>query len=178
MNGAAPSGDGMRSLRTAAALCLASPLAACVVLPDGRLHAFNEPYRVFLGAHGDLTSFITPWAPRRNARRSSQTQLGPDTVTLSFVPVREDETNVLSGVLVSIMKGADKHRCRAVGRIQVHVVTRSSVTPSHAAGDGAHPRARAQLSICRRTRRSFSLTSRRARTSWRIAWKRSFASSS
>lgn len=79
MNVAAPSGEGMRSLRTAAALCLASPTAACVLLPDGRLHVCNAPYRALFGA-----------------------QPPPHTATLSSVPIREDETNVLSGMLVLV----------------------------------------------------------------------------
>lgn len=115
MNGAAPSGDGMRSLRTVAALCLASPLASCVVLPNGRLHAFNEPYRALLGARDSLTSFVAPWGSTIASALSGAlagtaaligTELGSDTVTLSFVPVREDETNVVSGVFVTAVKDA------------------------------------------------------------------------
>jgi len=101
MNAAAPSGDGMRSLRTAAALCLASPLAACVVLPDGTLHVFNEPYRALFGADAPaLSGALT------GASALIEAQIGTHTVTLSLVPVREDETNVVSGVLVSVVKGA------------------------------------------------------------------------
>jgi light-regulated signal transduction histidine kinase (bacteriophytochrome) len=79
MSAPAPSGDGMRSLHTAAALCLASPMAACVLLPDGRLHVCNAPYRALFGA-----------------------QPPPQTATLSSIPVREDETNVVSGTLVFV----------------------------------------------------------------------------
>lgn len=115
MNAAAPSGDGMRSLRAAAALCLASPLAACVVLPDGRLHVFNEPYRALVGAHDGLASFVTPWGSAAPPALSGalagtsaliETKLGPDAVTLSFAPVREPETNVVSGVFITLVKGA------------------------------------------------------------------------
>src|SRR5262245_19980827 len=79
MNAAAPSGDGMRTLRTAAALCLASPVAACVVLPDGRLHVCNDLYRALFGD-----------------------QPPPHTATLSLIPIREDETNVASGTLILV----------------------------------------------------------------------------
>jgi light-regulated signal transduction histidine kinase (bacteriophytochrome) len=86
-------------------------------LPDGRLHTFNEPYRALLGAHDDLTSFVAPWGsaipPALSGALAGKselitTQLGTDTVTLSFVPVRETETNVLSGVLVSVVKDASE----------------------------------------------------------------------
>ncbi len=72
MNAAAPSGDGMRSLRTAAALCLASPLAACVVLPDGTLHVFNEPYRALFGANAPALSDALRGRRRSSRRRSAR----------------------------------------------------------------------------------------------------------
>jgi hypothetical protein len=92
-----------------------------VVLPDGRLHAFNEPYRALLGTRDGLARFVTPWGSAIPPALASAlagtsalitTQLGADTVTLSFVPVREDETNVSSGVLVSVMKGVDETASR------------------------------------------------------------------
>jgi light-regulated signal transduction histidine kinase (bacteriophytochrome) len=113
MTAAAPSRDGTRSLRTTAGLCLASPFAACVVLPDGRLHVFNETYRALVGAQHEL--FASSWGeaiPAALAKalegRSAlvETRLGPDTVTLSLIPVRDDETNVVSGVLVCLEKAA------------------------------------------------------------------------
>lgn len=115
MKGAAPGGDGMRSLRVAAGLCLASPCAACVVLPDGHLHVFNEAYRALVSAHDELTEFATPWGhsiPPALAEALTgtsavvETQLGHETVTLSLIPVREDETNVVGGVLVSVVNRA------------------------------------------------------------------------
>jgi hypothetical protein len=33
------------------------------VLPDGRLHASNDPYRALVGAHDALTSILKPWGP-------------------------------------------------------------------------------------------------------------------
>lgn len=115
MKTAAQSGDERGSLRTAASLCLASPSAACVVLPDGRLHVFNETYRALVSAHDGLASFATPWGyaippafagALAGTSALTETTLGPDTVTLSLIPVREPETNVVCGVLVSVIKGA------------------------------------------------------------------------
>ncbi len=124
MNGAAPSGEGMWSLRSAAALCAASPLAACIVLRDGQLHAFNEAYRALVGPHEGLTSFLVVWGhaavPALSAALAgtsalietdvrgthlSESQHGTRTITLSFAPVREDATKVVSGVFVSVVKG-------------------------------------------------------------------------
>src|SRR4051812_26724449 len=115
MKTAAQSGDERGSLRTAAGLCLASPFAACVVLPDGRLHVFNETYRSLVSAYDGLTSFATPWGHAippafagalAGTSALAETTLGSDTVTLSVIPVREPETNVVCGVLVSVIKGA------------------------------------------------------------------------
>lgn len=117
MTAAAPGGDGTASLRTAAGLCLASPFAACIVLPDGRLHVFNGPYRALMSAHDGLTSFPGPWGQTVQASLAgalagrsavAETRLGPDTVTLSFIPVRDDETNVVGGVFVCLEKGATR----------------------------------------------------------------------
>jgi light-regulated signal transduction histidine kinase (bacteriophytochrome) len=115
MTAAAPSGDGTASLRMAAGLCLASPFAACIVLPDGGLHVFNEPYRALVGAHDGLMSFAAPWGESARAALAGafigksalvETQLGPDTVTLSLIPVRDGETNVVGGVFACLEKGA------------------------------------------------------------------------
>jgi signal transduction histidine kinase len=115
MKAAAPSGEGMRSLRTAAGLCLASPFAACVVLPDGRLHVFNEPYRALLSVQDGLTSFASPWGHAIPAALAGalagtsaliETSLASDTVTLSLIPIREDETHVVCGVFVSVIRGS------------------------------------------------------------------------
>jgi light-regulated signal transduction histidine kinase (bacteriophytochrome) len=114
MNAAAPCGNGMESLRTAAGLCLASPLAACIVLPDGRLHVFNEPYRALVSAHDGLTRFASPWpqpiaATFADALAGSsmlvESQIASHTVTLSLIPVREDGTNAVRGVFVSVIEG-------------------------------------------------------------------------
>ena len=116
MKAAAPSGDGTGSLRTAAGLCLASPCAACIVLPDGRLHVFNEAYRTLAAAHDGLTNFAAPWGHAIPAVLAGalagtsalvETQLDSHTVTLSLIPVREDGTNVVCGVFVSVVKGTN-----------------------------------------------------------------------
>ena len=98
----------MESLRTAAGICLASPVAACVVLPDGRLHVFNEPWRALLGAHENLVGTLSAPFAQALAGTSAlvETPLGSDTVTLSFIPVRDDEMNVVRAVLVSVARGA------------------------------------------------------------------------
>src|SRR4051812_15070407 len=110
MTVAAPSGDGLRSLRAVAGLCLASPLAACVVRPDGRVHIFNEAYRALVSAHDGLTSFASPWGHAIPAALAPalagtpaliETHLASETVTLSLIPVRDDETSVIGGVYVS-----------------------------------------------------------------------------
>ena len=114
MTAAAPSGDGMRSLRAAAGLCLASPLAACVVRADGRLHVFNEPYRALVSACDGLTTFASPWGQAIPAALAAalsgtsaliETHLASETVTLSLIPVREDETTIVCGVFVSVIRG-------------------------------------------------------------------------
>jgi light-regulated signal transduction histidine kinase (bacteriophytochrome) len=91
----------MRSLRAAAALCLASPIAGCVLFPDGRSHVLNEPYRARFGAHTPAVTGALAEAPGL-----LETRIGPHTVTLALTPVREDETNVVSGVLVCVVNEA------------------------------------------------------------------------
>src|SRR5882724_11846085 len=116
MTAAAQSGEGMRSLHTAAGICLASPIAACLVLPDGRVHVFNEPYRALRGA--GLASFAADWdrswhalsAPFAAALAGTSALVEIDAstdraVTLSLIPVR-DEAEAVCAVLVSILNGA------------------------------------------------------------------------
>src|SRR6185369_8800414 len=114
MTAAAPSGDGMRSLHAAAGLCLASPLAACVVQADGRVHVFNEPYRALVSAHDGLTSFASPWGQAIPAALAAalagistlvETPIASETVTLSLIPVRDDGTTLVCGVFVFVIRG-------------------------------------------------------------------------
>ncbi len=115
MTAAAQGGEGLRSLHTAAGICLASPIAACLVLPDGRVHVFNEPYRALRGA--GLASFAADWdrswpvlsAPFAAALAGTSALIEIDAstdraVTLSLIPVR-DEAEAVCAVLVSIMNG-------------------------------------------------------------------------
>jgi signal transduction histidine kinase len=103
----AASGEGMASLRVAAGLCLAAPLAACIVLPDGQLHIFNEPYRALIGAQPPPGHAVAAALADALAGKSAlvETQLASHTVTLSFTPVRETATNVVSGVWVWVING-------------------------------------------------------------------------
>jgi light-regulated signal transduction histidine kinase (bacteriophytochrome) len=98
----------MESLRTAAGICLASPVAACVVLPDGRMHVFNEPWRALFGAHENLAGTLSAPFAQVLAGTSAlvETSLASAAVTLSLIPVRDDETNVVGGVLVSVAKAS------------------------------------------------------------------------
>jgi len=108
METAARSGEGTQSLRTAAGICLASPVAACVVLPDTRIHVFNEPLRALFGVQESLPpALASPFAGALAGTSALvETPVGSNTVTLSLVPVREGETNVASAVLVSAAKWA------------------------------------------------------------------------
>ena len=98
----------MRSLRTAAGICLALPVAACVVLPDRRIHVFNEAWRALFGAHESLIPALsTPFAGALAGNSALvETPVASETVMLSLIPVREEETQVVSGVLVSAAKWA------------------------------------------------------------------------
>jgi light-regulated signal transduction histidine kinase (bacteriophytochrome) len=108
MKTGAPGGDGIQSLRIAAGLCLASPVAACLVLPDGRLHICNELWRAQFGAQDRVPSAFSAslGGPFAGTSTIVEANLSSDTVALSLVPVRSDETNVVVGVLVSALQGA------------------------------------------------------------------------
>jgi light-regulated signal transduction histidine kinase (bacteriophytochrome) len=108
MEMAARGGDGTQSLRTAAGICLASPVAACVVLPDKRIHVFNEPWRALFGAQESLPSALSSPFAGALAGTSAlvETPTGSHTVTLSLIPVHDDKTNVVGAVLVSAAKWA------------------------------------------------------------------------
>ena len=103
----AQGGDGMESLRTAAGICLASPVATCVVLPDGHLHVFNEPWRALFGARARLPVDLAASLPGVMAGNSAlvEVPLASQTVTLALVPVRETGTKVASAALVSVAQG-------------------------------------------------------------------------
>jgi light-regulated signal transduction histidine kinase (bacteriophytochrome) len=98
----------MESLRTAAGICLASPVATCVVLPDGRLHVFNAPWRALFGAHERLPTTVSASLAGVIAGTSAlvETALPSQTVTLALVPVRETETNVVTAALVAVANGS------------------------------------------------------------------------
>jgi signal transduction histidine kinase len=113
MKGAAQGGEDKRSLHTAAGICIASPVAACLALPDGRVHVFNEPYRALIGTTPGPTSFAEAWpaivaqfaAALAGTPALVETHVVNDTtrtVTLSLVPVR-DEADAVCAVLVSII---------------------------------------------------------------------------
>jgi light-regulated signal transduction histidine kinase (bacteriophytochrome) len=98
----------MESLRTAAGICLASPVATCVVLPDGGLHVFNEPWRALFGARERLPADIAASLPGVMAGTAAllETPVASQSVTLALTPVRETETKVVSAALVSVAQGA------------------------------------------------------------------------
>ena len=105
---AAHSGEGTQGLRTVAGICLASPVPACVVLPDKRIHVFNEPWRALFGAQESLPPALSSAFTGAVAGASAlvEAPVASHTVTLSLVPVRDEETNVVSAVLVSAAKWA------------------------------------------------------------------------
>lgn len=98
----------MQSLRTAAGICLASPVAACVVAPDGQLHVFNELWRARFGAQARLPAALATGFAQAIAGTSAlvEAPAASDTITLSMIPVRDTETNVVCAVLVSAAKWA------------------------------------------------------------------------
>src|SRR5262245_54315072 len=99
MKTAASGANEIRSLRVAAGLCLASPVATCLVLPEGRLHVFNESWRARYGAQDSLPAALS------NSFAQALEGTSALTAALSFVPVRDDETNVVVGVLVTATQG-------------------------------------------------------------------------
>lgn len=107
--------DGIQSLHTAAGICLASPLAACLVLTDGRVQVFNDAYRALVGTAEGLKTFAAGWGASISGPLAAAIAGTPALVQarlasgetrdtmLSLTPVRESKNGSICGVFVLVI---------------------------------------------------------------------------